>query len=568
MHIILYLYRKTHYLTKRYKIMIIFYILTLLLTSISCSEKSPGTEVSMWQIFETSFESSNLYDNPVQDVKLMINFKSPKNHNYDVEAFWDGEKIWRVRFQPEMEGIWSYVSSCSDENNKGLHNKRGKFVCIASNSTNSLYQHGRIKISKDGYSLEHSDGTPFFWLACTAWNGALLSNDQDWEKYLNNRKSKGFTAIQFVTTQWRGCKTDIEDRTAFEGKERITINPEFFQRLDKKFDAINHHGLLAAPVILWAIKDELGLSPGYTLDEKQAIVLAQYIYARYGAHHILWFLGGDGHYEKEYSTKWKSIGRNVFGNEMNTGKRGLATLHPNGLNWILDDYEDELWYNVIGYQSGHSATPKYSQWICEGPPSKGWKDKRPRPVINLEPSYERHPDYQTKKLINEYEVRRASYWSVLISHTSGISYGANSIWPWQNKKGIPLQHRYESLPWWEAIDLPGSTQVGYLRKAFEILDWWQLRPSQELLISQPGNKNIQHFIAVASNERRDCAFIYIPIAMNFTLDLSQFPSNLTGIWFDPRNGIISDKFNVKNNKRQTFKPPKNEDWVLILKAGN
>lgn len=114
---------------------------------------------------------------------------------------------------------------------------------------------------------------------------------------------------------------------------------------------------------------------------------------------------------------------------MNTGKRGLATLHPNGLNWILNDYEDELWYNVIGYQSGHSATPKYSQWICEGPPSKEWKDKRPRPVINLEPSYESHPDYQTKKLINEYEVRRASYWSVLISHTSGITYGANSIWP-------------------------------------------------------------------------------------------------------------------------------------------
>jgi len=532
-----------------------------------CQSKPSVQDVAIWHIFETSFTSSRTYENPVQDITVRVSFRSPNSEISDVEAFWDGGKIWRVRFQPEVEGIWTYTATCSDEENTGLHGQEGKFICKTSNDKRALYRHGRIRVSDDEYTLVHADGTPFFWLACTAWNGALLSNDKDWDKYLTNRKLKGFTAIQFVTTQWRGGKSDIEERTAFIGREQILINPKFFQRLDKKVDAINEHDLLAVPVMLWALNDKNGLSPGYFLSEEQAIVLARYILARYGAHHVLWFLGGDGHFEKEYSIRWKKIGRGVFGEELNTGKRGLAALHPSGRNWILDYYDDELWYNVIGYQSGHSAAPNYSQWICQGPPSKGWRGKRPRPVINLEPCYEGHMDYNREKRIDDYEVRRASYWSMLIAPTAGVTYGANGIWPWQFEEGVPLNHSKNNPapPWWESLDLPGSLQVGFLKKAFELVEWWRLRPAQEILIDQPGYNDIQKFIAVSAAENRDCAFVYVPVAIDFSLDLSDFPSYLTGLWFDPRIGSAPISFPVKGKIKQTFTPPEEGDWVMILK---
>ncbi|MCK4966501.1 DUF4038 domain-containing protein, partial [bacterium] len=442
---------------------------------LGCSGALSHGEVEMWHIFETSFSSSQSYKNPVQQVALTVSFTNPEGETTDVDAFWDGGNIWRVRFQPDAEGEWSYITSCSDVENHSLNNKKGKFVCIPSNDKRKLFSQGRMRISDDGYSLAYNDGTPFFWLACTAWNGALHSDEAEWERYLTDRKNKGFTAIQFVTTQWRAAYTDRNGQKAFEGKERITINPEFFQRLDKKIDAINEKDFLAAPVMLWAyLSEEDTMSPGVILNDEQAIVLARYIYARYGAHHVFWMLGGDGSYYKEHAQRWRTIGRGVFGSIANSGKRGLATLHPHGRSWILDYYEDEQWYDITGYQSTHSGKPSGSKWICTGPPSNGWKGKKPRPVINLEPCYEHIRDYYFKKSVNAYFVRRQVYWSTLVSPTAGVTYGGQGIWSWARTIAPPLNHRGTALPWEVALDYPGSTQMGYLRKAFEMTDWWKL----------------------------------------------------------------------------------------------
>src|SRR3954467_4483081 len=60
-------------------------------------------------------------------------------------------------------------------------------------------RHGPLRVSDDRTHLAHADGTPFFYLADTAWNGPLLSTDADWQTYLADRVAKGFTAIQFIT---------------------------------------------------------------------------------------------------------------------------------------------------------------------------------------------------------------------------------------------------------------------------------------------------------------------------------------------------------------------------------
>src|SRR3712207_2196289 len=90
-------------------------------------------------------------------------------------------------------------------------------------------RHGRVRVSPGRTHLVHADGTPFFFLGDTAWNGALLSNEGDWGRYLDDRAAKGFTAIQVVThAPWSAALTNLEGLTAFSGGK---VNADFFNRI-------------------------------------------------------------------------------------------------------------------------------------------------------------------------------------------------------------------------------------------------------------------------------------------------------------------------------------------------
>jgi hypothetical protein len=265
--------------------------------------------VEQWTRFEDTFESSKNYDNPVQDIKVKVEFTSPKGKKRNFFAFWDGGRLWRVRFSPDEPGKWTYKTSCSDKNNKGLYNQTGSFQCKKYQGDIGLFRHGELRLSDNRRYFEHTDDTAFFFLADTVWCGPLLSDLKDWNVFLKDRAAKEFTAIQFVMTQWRMARKDVDGNPAFTGKEKVAVNAAYFQRLDKYIDAINNTGLVAVPVLLWAIQGDD--NPGYYLPEEQKNILAEYMIARYGAHQVIWFLGGDGNYSGENAETWKRIGRSV-----------------------------------------------------------------------------------------------------------------------------------------------------------------------------------------------------------------------------------------------------------------
>ena len=224
-----------------------------------------------------------------------------------IHGFWDGGDRYKVWFAPDETGEWTYRTVCADAGNAGLHGRTGTFTCLAPQSPLPLFRHGALRRSPGRHHLMHADGTPFFFTACTAWNGALKSTEEEWVTYLLHRAAHHYNVIQFVTTQWRGGEKDRHGDVAFTGSGRIELNPAFFRRLDRKVDRINDHGLVAAPVLLWALPSGAGrhLSPGYQLPDNEAILLARYLVARYGGHQVIWFLGGDGRYLGEYEQRWK-----------------------------------------------------------------------------------------------------------------------------------------------------------------------------------------------------------------------------------------------------------------------
>lgn len=538
-------------------------------------------DVPRWTCFEAELTSKKNYTNPVQDVTVEVEFTSPSGKRSTVPAFWDGGKTWRVRFSPDEEGRWTWVSRCSLQEDKGLHERRGDFRCVAYRGANPLYRRGTLRLSENRRYLVHADNSPFFWLGDTAWNGVLLSSEQDWEVYLKDRAEKGFTAVKFVTTQWRAATGDADGRTAFSGKEKIAIDPLFFQRMDKRVDAINAHGLIAAPILIWSCcpgaKQEM--SPGFLLPDDQIVALARYMIARYGGHQVIWIIGGDGDYRGDKAQRWRKIGLALLGPGTPGSGLRLATIHPGGRHWVADEFRNEPWFSFNGYQSGHGDNDDTFRWLTLGPPSQSWKKEPVLPDINLEPNYEAHNGYTFKRPHDAHAVRRAAYWSLLVTPPAGVSYGAHGIWSWQLKAGEPLNHAGSGVaaPWHEAMRLPGSMHMKHLKKLFSSLEWWKLRPAQAMLAGQAGGAS--HFVAVAAAEDATWALLYIPAApaptgetameraaagrsamMLFTQTIKEPAAHA---WFNPRTGEWSSALPV-TKPIETFFAPDAEDWVLWL----
>ncbi len=536
---------------KAFLLLAAFYFI---LVTARTQESSP-----IWMKHEVSFNSNQQYENPIYEVwEFYAQFTSPTGRRYKINGFWDGDNVFKIRFAPDELGIWTYQTYCSNEDDTGLSSQTGSFNCISNESNLEIYQRGRIIQPKGTYHLAYSDGTPFFWTACTAWNGALKSTPEEWDTYLQHRKDHHYSVIQFVTTQWRGAEGNSLGEKAYEGAGKITINTSFFQSLDDKIDRINEYGLIASPVLLWALPVAQGreLSPGYVLPIDEAVLLARYMIARYGGNQVIWILGGDGKYNEQYEQRWLEIGRRVFADD----PPGLVAQHPMGRLWIGDNHSEENWLDIVGYQSSHSNQKGTVDWINKGPVPTRWQYLPARPIINMEPNYE-----EIRNAIDAEDVRNASYWSLFAAPISGITYGANGIWPWIREGEEILNHRMVGpvSTWRKSIDFPGSIQIGYLTEFIQQFEWWNLRPANELLVVQPGEETFDHFISVVQSLDREKILAYIPKGTDVQLYNSS-NTKYQAEWFNPRtNEHVSTTVSYEGGIISCSTPDEN-DWVLSL----
>lgn len=536
------------------------------------ADSSVTGDVARWGLFEASFTSERPAENPLQDVELRVTFESPSKRSQTVRGFWDGGPTWRVRFSPDETGEWRFTTSAAPAGDRGLHARTGTFRVVAARGATRFERHGPVRVSRNHRFLEHADGTPFFWLADTGWNAALLSTPEEFQYYVEQRARQRFTAVQWVATQWRASPYgDRLKEPAYRGRERIAIHPQFFQRLDAKVNKLNQAGLLSAPVLLWAIAggSDPTVNPGVSLPEDQAIKLAQYMVARWQGNDVLWILPGDGDYRGEKAEKWKRIGRAVFGDPSTGSGQALhapVVLHPGGMQWVLREFQQEPWLDIHGYQSGHGDDEKTLRWMIEGPPSTDWTLEPPRPFINLEPPYEHHVAYQSRTRIAPLTVRRAVYWSLLNAPTAGVTYGGHGVWGWDDGTKPPTDHAGSGipLPWKEALVMPAAEQMAHVASLFTSIDYWRLRPAPDAVADQPGSGVAARFIAAAASEKGDLLVVYTPEVRTIALKREAVPRGRAA-WYNPRTGERTNARALRESARVRFETPADGDWVLVVK---
>src|SRR5438093_4264880 len=86
------------------------------------------------------------------------------------------------------------------------------------------------------------------------------------------------------------------------------------------------------------------------------------------------------------------------------------------------------------------------------------------------------------------EIPRLMFWASVMCGAAGHTYGANGIWqcnrPGQPHGASPHGGSYGQIPWNQAMNLPGSRQVG-LAKAFLLqYPWHRFEPHPEWAVSR------------------------------------------------------------------------------------
>ena len=122
--------------------------------------------------------------------------------------------------------------------------------------TSVEFSHGRLKVSENKRFLIFEDGTPFFYLGDTGWELFHRLNKDDAEKYLENRRSKGFTVIQAVAlAELDGLNTpNAEGNRPLINNDPLKPNEAYFSHVDWVIKKAEEKGIFIGLLPTWGDK--------------------------------------------------------------------------------------------------------------------------------------------------------------------------------------------------------------------------------------------------------------------------------------------------------------------------
>lgn len=418
-----------------------------------------------------------------------------------------------------------------------------------------------LRVSNNGRHFVKEDGTPFFYLADTAWELFHRLSLAEAEHYLRDRAAKRFTVIQAVVlAEYEGLtEPNVNGHVPLEAQDPGRPVEAYFKHVDAVVGKAAALGLVIGMLPTWGRYWNTKWSPGPEIfTPENAYTYGRFIGTRYAQAPLIWILGGDR--PTETATHTEIIREMARGLKEGDGGANLMTFHPHGGHGSSEYFPDEPWLDFHMWQSGHHRNTDNHVLIASD-----YARTPAKPVLDSEPLYEDHPvGFDLNQgYSDDYDVRKGAYWA-LFAGACGHTYGCHPVWQAFDYRHTSIN--YARRPWHEAMHLPGAAQVQHARALLESRPYSERMADMSLVTSEHGEGTFR--IRATRDERGRYALIYLPTGKPVTVDARALAgSMLIAHWFDPRTGAAERIGEMQRSEGLEFTPPHGgPDWILVLDA--
>ncbi len=423
------------------------------------------------------------------------------------------------------------------------------------------FSHGKLKVSENKRFLVFEDDTPFFYLGDTAWELFHRLSKDNTEKYLENRREKGFTVIQAVIlAELDGLNTpNMEGEKPLINNDPTQINEAYFRHVDWVIRKAEEKGMFIGLLPTWGDKvdKQWGVGP-VIFNPENAREYGKIVGSRYkDFKNIIWINGGDRQGGGDNFPVWKALAEGI----KSVDKNHLMTYHPLGYNSSSKWFHNEEWLDFNMMQTGHSerSYDVYSKLMVAD-----YNLKPVKPTFDGEPRYEDHPhNWKPEELgwFDDADVRQAAYWN-LFTGGFGHTYGCHAIWQMLTPERQPIG--FGRNTWYDDLDLPGAWDMIHVRNLMESRPFTERIPFQEIVL----NKNQSDTDFICATRGQNYIMVYIPTGLEAQLDLGRcgWPK-ATAWWYNCQTGKIEKIGLIHTNQTKSFSTPtsgRGNDWVLVL----
>ncbi|MGH2531070.1 MAG: DUF4038 domain-containing protein [Thermomicrobiales bacterium] len=407
------------------------------------------------------------------------------------------------------------------------------------------------RVSPDRRRLLDADGQAVLLQGDAAWSLIANTTLAGAQRYIEDRRRKGFNAIIVNLIESRFAADPPRNRAGDDpfttpGDFR-TPNEAYMAHAERILAIAEHNGILVilAPAYLGyphPPNPDAARRPEGWYDEVLANgpegcqAWGDYLGRRFGRFkNIIWCIGGDRN-PGAATAGLDQLARGIRA----TGAGNLFTAHVLEEHSPVDVFPDHDWLDL---------NPTYTYGIVHRMLESDWKRDPVWPFFLVESIYE--GEYNASDL----QIRRQAYWSVLCGG-NGHCMGNRPIWGFDEG-------------WESALDLPGSVAMAHWGVTFRGLPWADLVPdfADTIVTAGLGEKRGLDRVTVAATPERRLVVAYLPVQRAVTVQAGTLAGPTLRIgWMEPATGRRLAGGVLVADGAATLMPPFPEDSVLSLES--
>jgi hypothetical protein len=483
-------------------------------------------------VFHGPGSQSNGNPNPF-GVAIDVTFTGPSGQIYDVPGFFDGNgaagpdgNVWKVRFSADEEGSWTFASSSAESL---LNNSTGSFTVTGTAANDpDFYKWGRLEaVGQPGSNIRYlkfRDGS--YWMKAGSDDPENFLGQFSNYNTLAKRKatidylaSKGVNSQYLMTHNIGGDNGDVWPwlgSSSSEAQSNAGADSRFdIAKLDEWQDLFEY--MQTKGVVVYMILEDDSAWTGYDHNRYYRELIA-----RFGYLPALLFNVGEEASENYSQSEALALAQSV--KDLDPYDHPIGIHHINAPN---NEYIDatQVDFTAIQTNSGGGGI-KHNGIVIDWINASKSRNQRvlmagfdePRPLMDLE-----------------------GWWS---------AYIGGGVWE------VHVDQPYDrTIATWE----PAWTQIGGAREFMETLPFWEMSPSNSLVLSGTAFCLAKPGVVYA---------LYLPSGGTISVDLAASGGSYDFGWWNPLNGIGGSLQNtgVVVGGVQQFTAPSTDDWVLRIES--